>query len=334
MTELSNLREKVEQTAGLLSAAQADRERRTGDLLAMLNKLEGKFTVQQEQLEHYRTRIGPLEQSYKELSELMESLLAMIDSDVVTGEADPLRRATDVAARLLAEDMAVAPEAAQPDDATKTDETEEPVESRFEDVSAQELEAELAAEAAEVEAELPEAAIEAEAEALAVSIGSSGAEISAEIGAGEADAAQIVAEEMAAADVPPELEAEAEAEPVMEAEPEAEPEAVAEEEAEALTAELDIPEPEPEAVIEAEAESAVASAIEDTINSVASVEEAVAEGEASDKLDIRQLLKRVEKAARAAQALSQAHAAKENGGEQASTETAETGENERDEKVA
>lgn len=333
MSDFDALREQVEQTAGRLAAAQTDRQTRTENLLGMLGRLEDRFNVQQEQLTHYRTRVDPLEQSNRELCELMQSLLNIIDADIVAGQDDPLHSAVDLATRMLAEDMAPDPAmqdrhggAAEPD-------------MRFEDAPAQLLDAEAESEAeveAGTEAELPAAVSDAEAEALAMSIGARSAESSADTelldddpAAGVAemseppaddgsDADAIIAEEIAAEDMPPEIAesvADGAAEPAMEeaAQPvledtvENRPAAEAED-AESLTAELNIPEPDAGTVIEAEAESAVAEALEEALDSMSEAETAVAEGVSSGKPDIRSLLKRVEEAAHRAQALTRGHA--------------------------
>lgn len=338
MSDFDALREQVEQTAGRLAAAQTDRQTRTENLLGMLGRLEDKFNVQQEQLTHYRTRVDPLEQSNRELCELMQSLLNIIDADIVAGQDDPLHSAVDLATRMLAEDMAPDPAmqdrhggAAEPD-------------MRFEDAPAQLLDAEAESEAeveAGTEAELPAAVSDAQAEALAMSIGARSAESSADTelldddpAAGVAemseppaddgsDADAIIAEEIAAEDMPPEIAEsvadgavepamEEAAQPVLEDTVENRPAAEAEdaeaEDAESLTAELNIPEPDAGTVIEAEAESAVAEALEEALDSMSEAETAVAEGVSSGKPDIRSLLKRVEEAARRAQALTRGHA--------------------------
>ena len=279
MSDFDALREKVEQTAGRLAAAQTNRQRRTEDLLEMLGKLEDKFNVQQEQLTHYRSRVEPLEQSNREMCELMHSLLNIIDADIVAGQDDPLHRAVDMATRMLAEDMApaVAVEgqhggAAEPD-------------MRFEDASAELLEVEAESE---TDAELPAAASDAEAEALAMSIGAGSAELSADIELlDDEPTAGAAAMSGPSADDGPDAEAD---------------------DSESLAAELNIPEPVDETVIEAAAESAVAEALEDALDSMSEAENAVAEGAGPDKPDIRSLLKRVEEAARQARALTRGHA--------------------------
>lgn len=338
MSDFDALREKVEQTAGRLAAAQTDRQHRTEGLLEMLGRLEDRFNVQQEQLAHYRTRVEPLEQSNRELCELMHSLLNIIDADIVAGQDDPLHRAVDMATRMLAEDMAPAPAlegghggGAEPD-------------MRFEDAPAQLLDAEAETEAgseAETDAALPAAVIDAEAEALAMSVGARSTESSADIELPDddptadlvemsappadngPDAEAMIADEIAAEDVPPEMAepvAEDAAEPALEEADEPVLEETAEippaeaadddeaEDSEALTAELNIPEPAAETVIEAEAESAIAEALEEALDSMAEAEQAVAEGASPDKPDIRSLLKRVEEAARRARALTRSHA--------------------------
>ncbi len=313
MSDFDNLREKVEQTAGRLTAAQADRERRTNGLLEMLGQLEERFNVQEEQLAHYRERVAPLEESNLALSDLMTKLMTIVDAQMIADEDDPLTRATDVAARMLSDDMG----GATP--------VEDDSEIRFEDVSPEMLAAEAEAEEAAIEQESgneqPEAISDAEIEALAVSVGSSGAEMSVEIDAPAdappADAEALIAEEIAAQDLPPEIaEAEvAEAEPeeaVAEATPEPAVEAEMEAEAEDsenLVAELDIPEP--DAAIAASAETEVAAALEQALNTMAGSDDVPAAGSGEGKPDIRELLKRVEQAALKAQALTGRHAGEE-----------------------
>ena len=344
MSDFDALREKVEQTAGRLAEAQTDRQLRTEGLLEMLGRLEDKFNVQQEQLTHYRSRVEPLEQSNRELCELMHGLLDIIDADIVADQDDPLHRAVDMATRMLAEDMAPAPAmggqhggAAEPD-------------MRFEDAPEQLLDAEAETEAeteAKTDTALPAAVSDAEAEALAMSIGTRSSELSAdmelldddptaeiaEMSAPPADdgsdAEAMIADEIAAEDILPEMAepvADGTAEPAIEVADEPAMEDVAEpvledsaeippaaeadddeaDDSEPLSAELNIPEPDAETVIEAEAESAVAAALEEALDSMSEAEQAVAEGGAADKPDIRSLLKRVEDAARGARALTHA----------------------------
>ncbi len=324
MSDFDALREKVEQTAGRLTAAQTDRQRRTEDLLAMLGELEEKFNVQKDKLDHYRDRVEPLEQSNRELTGLMHSLLNIIDSDLVSGQDDPLHRATDMASRILAEEMipAVAPESG--DGAAPEPEV------TFEDVPAEMLAEEAAVESAAARVELSAIESDAEAEALAMTIGAPGAEeaTDANIEDGEPvaaiaveseppaqdtpDAETLIAEEIAAADLPEELAEPAAAEAAIEEPPAAEAAEIdiadAVVESEPLTAELDIPEPDAGAVLENEAESAVAEALEEALDTLSEAEAAAEGGKAKDKPDIRALLKRVEEAALRAQALTDSHA--------------------------
>jgi len=105
MNEFDVLRTRVEETAEMLAAAEANRHRQHGSLAEILVRLEHKFNAQREELDFYKARVAPLEEINHQLADLMERLLAMIDQGFGEASIVPLRAATEAASRILGEEM-------------------------------------------------------------------------------------------------------------------------------------------------------------------------------------------------------------------------------------
>jgi hypothetical protein len=158
MSDLSDLKTRVETTAERLAAAQQNRRRQNSSLLEILGRLEHKFAAQEEELAFYRERVGPLELANTQLAALMQRLLDMVDAglDSTDDPHDPVREAMAMAVTMLERDMILAAPAAG----------ELPA-GLYEDVDAAALAAEDAAEAVFEDADPDDIAAEAAAEAEA-----------------------------------------------------------------------------------------------------------------------------------------------------------------------
>ena len=165
MSDLNGLRNRVETTAERLAAAQQDRRRQNGSLLDILGRLEQKFAAQEQELAFYRERVGPLEAANAQLSMLMQRLLDLVDAglDGADDLRDPVHQATEMAAAMLQCELvsevtgdAAAPIAQYDDVDANTLAAENAAEARFEDADQDELAAEAAADVDAGDSDLPQ----------------------------------------------------------------------------------------------------------------------------------------------------------------------------------
>ncbi|MDA0652599.1 MAG: hypothetical protein O3C49_04885 [Proteobacteria bacterium] len=105
MQDFDTLRRRVEETAERLSSAQSERQKETQSLVGILRHLEEKYSAQEKQFAYYRTRLEPLEQSNVQLTFLIENLLDLIDSGFGENSLEPLRKASEMAATMLENDI-------------------------------------------------------------------------------------------------------------------------------------------------------------------------------------------------------------------------------------
>ncbi len=106
MQDFDALRARVEETARRMKETQTRRSEGNQSLVAILAQLESKFSAQQDELDFYMGRIGPLEHTNAQLAELIEKLLGMVDSGFGDDSLEPLRRASTMASTILDEEMA------------------------------------------------------------------------------------------------------------------------------------------------------------------------------------------------------------------------------------
>lgn len=106
MQDFDALRARVEETARRMKETQTRRSEGNQSLVAILAQLESKFNAQQDELDFYMGRIGPLEHTNAQLAELIEKLLGMVDSGFGDDSLEPLRRASAMASTILDEEMA------------------------------------------------------------------------------------------------------------------------------------------------------------------------------------------------------------------------------------
>jgi hypothetical protein len=311
MEDFDTLRENVADTAKRLSQAQADRQARSEELFAMLGRLEKSFDTQLDQLAQYRARVEPLEQANHMLFGLVTGLLDVIEADIAENRNDPLHDATEMVAKMLSRDKAPAPAALSAEDPEEPAEeqagedgaAEEP-EIWFEDVPDDVLNAELQAGAEPGDTAVPAEASDAEVEALAMSIGSHAAEAETET---EAEAEAEADEPAPVEEITAEHAAPDDGAPAPDPEP-AEAGTGDADEMEVLTVELDIPSPDADAVVVSETGRAVNDALTEALDTISEAEDAVQSDPDAELPDVRALLRRVEKAALKAQALSQSRA--------------------------
>lgn len=116
MQDLDSLRARVDQTAEKLAVAETERRERTSSLVEMLQRLEEKYTSQEDELTYYRQRLQPLEAANGELAALMGRLLDLIDAGFEHGGTGSLQEAATLAADMLGG------EASQREDVGQTDE--------------------------------------------------------------------------------------------------------------------------------------------------------------------------------------------------------------------
>lgn len=148
MQDYDALRARVEETARRMKEAQAKRSERNHSLVEILGQLEKKFADQQEELNFYKSRIEPLEQSNEQLSALIARLLDMMNPGFTEDNIEPLRRASAMAARLLTQEVEARGEPAEPDSAAE--------DARYEDADPEALAQDAAMDDDDLES-LPEA---------------------------------------------------------------------------------------------------------------------------------------------------------------------------------
>ncbi len=167
MSEIDELRSRVEEAVDKLSSSYDARREQNQTLTQFLAELEQKFNARTEELEHCNQRIDALGRDNAELSQLIERLVLMIDGDPSGEQDDPIFRASNMARELLqswssedetegsaTEDVSSPSHDAMLDEQPGIDDVEEAAEiafggSTFEDVS----EEELASEQQTIEAE-------------------------------------------------------------------------------------------------------------------------------------------------------------------------------------
>ncbi|NQU70130.1 MAG: hypothetical protein HQ514_06250, partial [Rhodospirillales bacterium] len=144
----------MEQAVQQLSSVQGARQNQNQDLTNLLGNLEEKFQSRTVELDYCNSQIETLIQDNAHLSELLERLIHLIESDRVSGEDDPLIRASTMAATLLhnwsapeepGDEAAEMPEAFGPPQLLPEVQelvSEASLSNFFEDVSDEELEAE------------------------------------------------------------------------------------------------------------------------------------------------------------------------------------------------
>jgi len=132
MQDLNSLRVRVDQTAEKLAVAETERRERTSSLVAMLQRLEEKYSTQEDQLTHYRQRLEPLEAANGELAALMGRLLDLIDAGFEQGSTGSLQEAATLAADMLGAEAPQLGDAGQTDEAALADQ----VLREFEDTAA------------------------------------------------------------------------------------------------------------------------------------------------------------------------------------------------------
>jgi hypothetical protein len=154
VSDIEGLKDRVEQAVQQLSSVQGVRQGQNQHLTSLLGNLEEKFQSRTVELDYCNSQIETLIQDNAQLSELLERLVHLIESDRVSGEDDPLIRASTMAATLLHNwtapeepgDAATAmPEAfGPPEPVLNVQElvSEASLSDSFEDVSAEELQAE------------------------------------------------------------------------------------------------------------------------------------------------------------------------------------------------
>lgn len=204
MSDMEGLKTRVEQAVEQLSSVQNARHDQNQNLTSLLGGLEEKFTARTVELEYCNSQIAALTQDNAQLSELLERLVLLIESGPGDAGDDPLIRASTMAASLLEGWSGGAAQA--PPSSESSEETPEPrelvsedsVSMSFEDVSQEELDAEILA--------APEGAIPdlvADAIAAAVDEGASETEVLEEIVAEVAEEAveEDIVDEPVAADI-------------------------------------------------------------------------------------------------------------------------------------
>ena len=154
MSDIEVLKDRVEQAVQQLSSVQGARQGQNQNLTSLLGNLEKKFQSRTVELDYCNSQIEMLIQDNAHLSELLERLIHLIESERVSGEDDPLIRASTMAATLLqnwsapeepGDEAAEMPEAFGPPQlAPEAPElvSQDSLSDSFEDVSAEELEAE------------------------------------------------------------------------------------------------------------------------------------------------------------------------------------------------
>ena len=171
MIDFEELRERAEQAATRVNAAQEDRHRHNRELMEVLARLEQRFAVREEELNLTRARIGPLERQNAELAGMIERLLALVEGGIGIDADESLTRASNLAAALLEEDTGeataevtgVEPEATDP--LSDAPDGEFASDTGFEDAPADALAAELAAAAGPDAEGIPEIVHQAHAAA-------------------------------------------------------------------------------------------------------------------------------------------------------------------------
>jgi len=183
MQDFDALRARVEETARRMKETQTQRSEGNQSLVAILAQLESKFAAQQDELDFYIGRIGPLEHANAQLAELIEKLLGMVDGGFGDDSLEPLHRASAMATTILDQEMASSGPAEAAADAI----------GQFEDVGAETLATDAATSSEDLDA-LPEIVRRGLAEQQAE------AQLDAATEAGEPAAAENDGREIAMAD--------------------------------------------------------------------------------------------------------------------------------------
>jgi len=159
MEEFNELRSRVEETAGKLANLHVERQEQGKSLISTLIHLEEKYSEQEQELAHYKEKMEPLERANQDLAVLLENLSDLIDRGFGEDSLQPMRNATDMASKMLDKDLVAPPVVEETVEAEEEpvaiemeaepvpeEFDEEPAElsvETFEEVSDEELEAEL-----------------------------------------------------------------------------------------------------------------------------------------------------------------------------------------------
>ncbi len=157
MQDIESIRARVDQTASKLAEIETERQERASSLVGMLQRLEGKYARQEEELAYYRERMAPMEKANTELAGLMSRLLDLIDAGFEANGQASLGEAAAIAAQMLDADL---PDSVEPAEGRET------VDEEGAAMPGPSLE-ESAEEAAPAETEMEETAMAGEEDVLA-----------------------------------------------------------------------------------------------------------------------------------------------------------------------
>lgn len=101
VSDFEGLKTRVEQAVDQLSSVQNARQDQNQNLANLLGNLEEKFSARTVELDYCNTRIEALTHENAHLSEFLERLIGLIESEPGAAEDDPLIRASKLAATLL-----------------------------------------------------------------------------------------------------------------------------------------------------------------------------------------------------------------------------------------
>lgn len=101
MSDFEGLKTRVEQAVDQLSSVQNARQDQNQNLANLLGDLEEKFSARTVELDYCNSRIETLTHENAHLSEFLERLIGLIESEPGAAENDPLIRASNMAATLL-----------------------------------------------------------------------------------------------------------------------------------------------------------------------------------------------------------------------------------------
>ena len=102
MTDLVELKRRVDQAVEELAVAQNARHLQHNSLVQLLADLEVKFDARHEELVYCHSRIADLEKANDQLGDLLNTVIQLIESGSVQDPKDPIFRASQMAADLVA----------------------------------------------------------------------------------------------------------------------------------------------------------------------------------------------------------------------------------------